>query len=83
VPAGQVNDVDGAFALAERLGLDPIVEIADGLGHSTRLPRSPVRMAATPSRYETPPPRLGELDPEAALDLAEAVPPRSGRARSR
>ena len=28
VPAGQVNDIAGAFALATRLGLEPIVEIA-------------------------------------------------------
>jgi crotonobetainyl-CoA:carnitine CoA-transferase CaiB-like acyl-CoA transferase len=83
VPAGEVNDVDGAFALAERLGLHPIVEIADGEGHPTKLARNPVRMAATPSRYEASPPRLGELDPEAALDLAEAVPLRFLRAKGR
>jgi crotonobetainyl-CoA:carnitine CoA-transferase CaiB-like acyl-CoA transferase len=83
VPAGEVNDVDAAFALAERLGLHPIVEIADGEGHPTKLARNPVRMAATPSRYEASPPRLGELDPEAALDLAEAVPLRFLRAKGR
>ena len=28
VPAGEVNDVAGAFALADRLGLDPVAELA-------------------------------------------------------
>jgi crotonobetainyl-CoA:carnitine CoA-transferase CaiB-like acyl-CoA transferase len=83
VPAGQVNDVAGAFALAERLGLEPIAEIAGDDARSVGLPRNPVRMSATPARYEAPPPGLGELDPDGARDLAEAVPPRFPRARSR
>ncbi|HSI80546.1 MAG TPA: CoA transferase [Solirubrobacterales bacterium] len=70
VPAGEVNDVAGAFALAERLGLDPVAEIPRDGGEPVRLPRNPVRMDATPPRHETPPPALGELSPEAALALA-------------
>jgi crotonobetainyl-CoA:carnitine CoA-transferase CaiB-like acyl-CoA transferase len=72
VPAGEVNDVEGAFALAARLGLDPIVEVA-GDGRSVRLPRNPVRMSATPPHYAAPPPPLGELGVEAALELAAAA----------
>jgi crotonobetainyl-CoA:carnitine CoA-transferase CaiB-like acyl-CoA transferase len=77
VPAGEVNDIAGAFALAERLGLDPIVELAGSDGHSVRLPRNPVRMSSTPARHEAPPPRLGELDPQEALDLVDPPHPRS------
>jgi crotonobetainyl-CoA:carnitine CoA-transferase CaiB-like acyl-CoA transferase len=47
VPAGLVNDVQDAFALAERLGLDPVVEVADGTGLPVRLARNPVRLSKT------------------------------------
>jgi crotonobetainyl-CoA:carnitine CoA-transferase CaiB-like acyl-CoA transferase len=69
VPAGEVNDIEAAFGLATRLGLEPIVEVADGDGRSVRLPRNPVRMSATPPRYDAPPPELGELTIAGALDL--------------
>ena len=75
VPAGEVNDIAGAFALAERLGLDPIVELDDD-ERTVRLPRNPVRLSDTPARHDAPPPRIGELAPEEALDLV-------ARARSR
>lgn len=55
VPAGAVNDVAGAFALAERLGLDPIADV-DGVP----LPRSPIRLSATPPTYRAAPPALGD-----------------------
>ena len=34
VPAGEVNDIEAAFGLATRLGLEPIVEVAGGDGRS-------------------------------------------------
>ena len=52
VPAGPVLDVGGAFAFAERLGLDPVWEL-DGV----RTVRSPLRGVASPS---SPPPALDE-----------------------
>jgi crotonobetainyl-CoA:carnitine CoA-transferase CaiB-like acyl-CoA transferase len=56
VPAGAVNDIADAFALAERLGLDPIVEIpTDDDGAPVRLPRNPIRLSATPPIYHTAP----------------------------
>jgi len=58
VPAGPVNDVAGAFALAERLGLDPIVELPREDGGTTRLTRNPIRLSQTPAAYRTAPPRL-------------------------
>ncbi len=58
VPAGVVNDLRAAFALAGALGLDPIVEIPREGGSSVRLTRSPIGLSATPPRYELPPPEL-------------------------
>jgi crotonobetainyl-CoA:carnitine CoA-transferase CaiB-like acyl-CoA transferase len=54
VPAGAVNDVAGAFALAQRLGLDPVADVA-----GTPLPRSPIRLSASPVAYRSAPPALG------------------------
>lgn len=56
VPAGEVNDVAGAFALAERLGLSPTVDLPQPDGTSVRLTRNPIGLSATPPRYETAPP---------------------------
>jgi crotonobetainyl-CoA:carnitine CoA-transferase CaiB-like acyl-CoA transferase len=59
VPAGQVNDIGQAFTLAQRLGLDPIVEIARGDGEApARLPRNPIRLSRTPATYRLAPPAL-------------------------
>ncbi|HEY6730879.1 MAG TPA: CoA transferase [Solirubrobacterales bacterium] len=58
VPAGVVNDVGAAFEFADRLGLDPIVEIPHEDGGAVRLPRSPIRLSKTPASYRLPPPRL-------------------------
>ena len=58
VPAGEVNDVAGAFALAERLGLEPTVEIPRLDGRSVRLARNPLRLSATPVSYRSAPPPL-------------------------
>jgi crotonobetainyl-CoA:carnitine CoA-transferase CaiB-like acyl-CoA transferase len=68
VPAGSVNDVAQAYAFAERLGLEPVLEV-DGL----RLARSPMRFADTdvPARR---PPRLGEHDDEVRAWLSAARP---------
>ena len=59
VPAGPINDVEQAFALAEDLGLDPVDE-TDGV----RTVRSPLHLSATPARVARRPPRLGEHDAE-------------------
>ena len=61
VPAGQLNDIAGAFALAEQLGLEPIVEMPREDGGVARLTRNPIGMSLTPASYRTPPPPL-EVD---------------------
>jgi crotonobetainyl-CoA:carnitine CoA-transferase CaiB-like acyl-CoA transferase len=56
LPAGVVNDLAEAFAYAESLGCEPVVELPRGV----RQPANPVRLSASPVRYELPPPHLGE-----------------------
>ena len=58
VPAGVVNDIAGAFRLAEELGLQPIVRIARDDGTTTALTRDPIGLSATPPTYRSAPPRL-------------------------
>ena len=58
VPCGPVNDLGAAFALAERLGLQEIVEMAGG----ARQVADPIGLSATPVSYRRPPPRLGADD---------------------
>lgn len=65
VPCGVVNSVDEAFALAERLGLDPVVTL-DG----KRSVANPIRLSATPVSYRGRPPRLGEHTAEVTAELA-------------
>ena len=60
VPAGEVNDVAGAFALAEVLGLEPTVSLSRDDGTAVSLPRNPIRLSATPPVYASAPPRLPE-----------------------
>lgn len=63
VPAGVVNDIAGAFRLAESLGLDPIVGLGREDGTEIRLPRNPIRLSLTPPSYRHAPPDLGADDP--------------------
>ncbi len=60
VPAAQVNDIAGAFALAERLGLEPVASIERPDGTTARLSKSPIGLSATPVTYRSAPPDLGE-----------------------
>ena len=51
VPAGPVNNIAEAFALADSLGLDPIQRIG-----TLPVTSSPIRMSRTPVTYRLPPP---------------------------
>ena len=55
VPCAPINTVDGGVALAEELGLAPVVEIGGIPGV-----RNPIAFSDTPARYELPPPGLDE-----------------------
>lgn len=61
VPCGPINDVAAAFGLAESLGLDPVVEIADPRRDApVRQVANPIRLGDTPPAYRLAPPRLDE-----------------------
>jgi len=60
VPCGRVNDLAEAFAFAERLGLEPSVELEHADGAHVRVAGNPLDLSRTPVRYELAPPRLGE-----------------------
>ena len=73
VPCGPINDVAQGFALAERLGLEPVVTLVDG-PRRVRQVANPVRFSATPIAYGGAPPAIGADRAEvlAMLGLAEA-----------
>jgi hypothetical protein len=56
VPAG--GTTSAAFALAESLGLDPVVGLPRSDGSALALTRNPIGLSVTPPRYRTAPPRL-------------------------
>ncbi len=60
VPAGVVNDLAGAFALADSLGLEPIVAVPDAGGETVRLTRNPIGLSRTPPSYRSAPESLPE-----------------------
>lgn len=66
VPCGPINTIDGGFAMAERFGLDPVVEVG---GVPTT--RHPIRFSETPAAYELPPPELDEHGEELRTWLKE------------
>jgi crotonobetainyl-CoA:carnitine CoA-transferase CaiB-like acyl-CoA transferase len=55
VPCAPINTIDGGVALAEELGLDPVVTVGGIPGV-----RNPITFSATPVGYHLPPPGLDE-----------------------
>jgi crotonobetainyl-CoA:carnitine CoA-transferase CaiB-like acyl-CoA transferase len=55
VPCAPINTVDDGVALAEELGLDPVVEVG-GIPSV----RNPITFSGTPAGYRLPPPGLDE-----------------------
>jgi len=75
IPCGPINDVRGGVELADELGLDPVVRVGD-----VPTVRNPIRMSATPPRYELAPPALDADGDEvrAWLGLPAASPRTEG-----
>jgi crotonobetainyl-CoA:carnitine CoA-transferase CaiB-like acyl-CoA transferase len=67
VPCGPINDIAQGLALAERLGLNPVVQIAD--------PRrgGPQPQVAHPTAYSVTPPTYRTAPPEVDEDRAEVL----------
>ena len=63
LPAAPLKTIDGGFAMAERFGLDPVVEVGEG-ERTVPMARHPITFSTTPARYELPPPELDEHGPE-------------------
>ncbi|MEU8836306.1 CoA transferase [Streptomyces sp900116325] len=59
VPCGPINTIDGGFAMAERFGLDPVVDAGEGK-RAVPTTRHPIRFSETPAAYRLPPPKLDE-----------------------
>jgi crotonobetainyl-CoA:carnitine CoA-transferase CaiB-like acyl-CoA transferase len=53
IACGPINDIRGGVELAENLGLEPVVMAGD-----VPTIRNPIRMSATPARYDLAPPAL-------------------------
>ncbi|MGA2530687.1 MAG: CoA transferase [Acidimicrobiales bacterium] len=70
VPSGPVNDIGEAFALAGRLGLDPVVQVGDASGlDEVAQVANPMHLHSSPVTYRRRPPRLGEHTEEVLRQL--------------
>jgi crotonobetainyl-CoA:carnitine CoA-transferase CaiB-like acyl-CoA transferase len=69
VPCGPVNDLAGAFAFADDLGLDPYITVGTDTDAVT-LTANPIGLSANPATYRRRPPALGEHSAEIRAWLA-------------
>ncbi|MEV0620081.1 CoA transferase [Nonomuraea sp. NPDC050404] len=69
VPSGPINTIDGGFEMAERFGLEPVVEVGEG-ERAVPTTRNPIRFSETPVGYTLPPPELDEHGTELRKWLA-------------
>jgi crotonobetainyl-CoA:carnitine CoA-transferase CaiB-like acyl-CoA transferase len=67
VPCAPINTIDGGVALAEELGLDPIITAGGVPGV-----RNPITFSSTPADYRLPPPDLDEHGEEIRAWLMES-----------
>jgi crotonobetainyl-CoA:carnitine CoA-transferase CaiB-like acyl-CoA transferase len=59
VPCGPINDIAGAFQLADTLELNPITLMQRHAGTTIAQLSNPIQLSKTPPRYTLPPPTLG------------------------
>jgi crotonobetainyl-CoA:carnitine CoA-transferase CaiB-like acyl-CoA transferase len=67
VPCAPINTIDGGVALADELGLEPVVTV-DGIPSV----RNPITFSDTPAGYRLPPPGLDEHGEEIRAWLTES-----------
>ncbi len=72
IPCGPINGLDDGVALAQELGLEPVVTAGQGAAGIPGV-RNPVTMSATPPDYPLPPPGLDEQGEEIRAWLAAPV----------
>ncbi|MFC9833301.1 CaiB/BaiF CoA transferase family protein [Rhodococcus sp. NPDC127530] len=75
LPCAPINDVRGGIEFAQRLGLEPVVEVGDG---EEALPgvRNPITFSATPASYDLVPPGI-DADRGDILGWLHEVAPRT------
>ena len=77
VPCGPINDIEQGFALATRLGLEPIRQVDDARRPTPQAQvANPAAYSRTPVTYRSAPPLVGE-DRAAVLAMLEAREARS------
>jgi formyl-CoA transferase len=69
VPCGPINELDEVFAHPQVQARQMQVDLPHPLGASARLVGSPIKMSATPPRYEAPPPMLGQHTEQVLQEL--------------
>ena len=69
VPCGPINSIAEGVQLAERLGLEPRVNLSRG-SKSVDLVRNPITFSGAEISYELPPPELGEHNDQVRAWLA-------------
>lgn len=63
IACGPIQTIDGGVKLAERLGLNPIVQVGDG-EQAVPMIRNAITFSKTRPRYRLPPPALGQHQDE-------------------
>ncbi|WP_442542706.1 CaiB/BaiF CoA transferase family protein [Arthrobacter sp. KN11-1C] len=69
VPNGPINTIKQGVEYAQKLGLQPVVEVGTGTKTVPGV-RNPITFSATPARYDLAPPELGEHTDEIRAWLA-------------
>lgn len=59
VPCAPINTIDKGVAFAREVGLDPVVEVGDGVD-ALPMVRNPITFSKTPPTYRTPPPVIDQ-----------------------
>ena len=70
IACGPIQTIDGGIALAERLGLDPVVTVGEG-DRAVPMIRNAITFSKTKAQYRLPPPTLGEHADELRAWLAD------------
>jgi len=66
LPCAPINDVRGGIEFAERIGLEPVVEVGAG-EHAVPGVRNPITFSATPASYDLVPPGIDAVPTLSAL----------------
>ena len=74
IACGPINTIDGGIALAERLGLRPVVTVGEG-DRALPMIRNAIDFSLTRPRYDTPPPVMDEHGDEIRAWLATEMVP--------